>query len=323
MSGQGSWWSVHIFLFDPMASEACLLEDVLPAVRTLVAEGKASGWFFIRYWEGGPHLRLRLANVGAADRQRFLKQLQPKVDMRRSAQPMTRESFYGQHSFDGVPVDVAELPWFGDAHVAEISYEPETVRYGGPVALPVSEQLFTVSSELAVQIVAATRSDPAKRTGAAFALMLATAAAAVGKTGEEIAAFCENYASMWSQYSAQTKEVARRPVASPSPGHLAALAGLLGGAGIPGAFAERWHDTLLQFRDRLERLGREGSLVSPLNGRGANSAEDIGGAVLAILWSQLHMLNNRLAVLPVQEVLIAKSIAAAARGCLAAKKGVI
>jgi hypothetical protein len=320
MEGRGSWWSVHIFLFDPMASEACLLDDIMPAVRDLIAQGKASGWFFIRYWEGGPHLRLRLANVGPEDRRRFLEQLQPKVDMRRSAQAMTREAFYGQHSFDGEPVDVAQLPWFGDAHIAEIAYEPETVRYGGPAALPVSEELFTVSSELAVQIVAATRSDPGKRTGAAFALMLATAAV-VGKGGEDIARFCENYASMWAHYSEQTRDVARGPLAAPSPGHLAAVGGVVAGAGIPGAFAQRWHESLLRFRDRLDRLGSEGSLVSPLKGTVAESPQAVEQAILAILWSQLHMLNNRLAVLPVQEVLVARSIAAAARGHLAGEKG--
>jgi hypothetical protein len=320
MGDHGSWWSVHIFLFDPMASEACLLDDVVPAVRELVARGKASGWFFIRYWEGGPHLRLRLANVEPEDRRHFLEQLQPKVDLRRSAQAMTRETFYGQHSFDGEPVDVAKLPWFGDAHIAEIPYEPETVRYGGPAALPVSEELFTVSSELAVQIVAATRMDAGKRTGAAFAVMLATAAV-VGKAGEDIARFCENYASMWAQYSEQTREVAGGPLPEPSVGHLAAVGRVLDGAGMPSAFTQRWHDSLLRFRDRLEDLGREGSLVSPLTGTIVDSEEAARQAVLAILWSQLHMLNNRLAVLPVQEVLIARSIAAAARRHLTAEKG--
>lgn len=318
MAGREDWWSVHIFLFDPPASEACLLDDVMPAVRDLIREGKTSGWFFIRYWEGGPHFRLRLANVSPDYRARFLEQLQPKVEKRRSDQTMTRETFYGQHSFDGEPVDVAELPWFGDAHIAEIAYEPETIRYGGPVALPVSEELFTVSSELAAQIIAATRSDPSKRMGAAFALMLATAAVA-GKTGEDIVGFCENYAWMWEHYSQQAKEVALAPLAAPSPGHLAAVGAVLAGTGLP-AFAQRWHQALTRFRDRLDQLGKAGSLVSPLDGAAARSADSIERAILAVLWSQLHMLNNRLAVLPAQELLVARTIAAAARGHLAEKE---
>jgi thiopeptide-type bacteriocin biosynthesis protein len=321
MSERKDWLSVHIFLFDTLASEACLLDDIMPAVRDLIAEGKASGWFFIRYWEGGPHLRLRLANVWPEVGERFLEQLRPKVELRRSDHAMTRESYYGQHAFDGEPVDVAELPWFGDAHIAEIAYEPETVRYGGPAALPLSEELFMASSELAVQIVAATREDPSKRMGAAFALMLATAAAAGTGTGEDIARFCENYASMWEQYSGQTRDVARAPLAAPSPGHLAAVAGVLAGTGLPGAFARRWHEALLDFRDRLERLGKAGSLVSPMDGTAARSPESVGYAILAVLWSQLHMLNNRLAVLPTHELLVARTIAAAARGHLAGEKG--
>jgi thiopeptide-type bacteriocin biosynthesis protein len=312
MTGQKEWWAVHIFLFDPQASESCLVDDVMPAVRDLVAQGKASDWFFIRYWEGGPHLRLRLANIIHGDRKRFLEALQLKVEARMSENAMTRDEYYAQHSFDGESVDVDALPWYGDGQIVEIAYEPETVRYGGPQALLLSEGLFSVSSELAVQIVGATRSHFEKRLAAAFVLMLAAASIA-GRDAVGILTFCHNYGTMWARYSEQTKAVADSPPPKPSPGHVAAVASLVAGRGLSSAFAQHWYESLLRLRDGLEQLGREGALVSPIDGTVADTPERIEYAIVAILWSQVHMLNNRLAVMPTQEVLVARAVAAAAR----------
>jgi hypothetical protein len=315
MTGQKEWWAIHIFLFDPQASESCLVDDIVPAVRDLIAQGKASDWFFIRYWEGGPHLRLRLANIGSADLECFLEALRQKVEGRMSETAMTREDYYGQHPFDGEPVDIDALPWYGDGLAVEIAYEPETVRYGGPQALHLSEGLFGVSSDVAVQIVGATRSQFDKRLAAAFVLMLAAASVA-GRDAAGILTFCHNYGSMWARYSGQTRAVADGPLPQPSPGHLAAVASLVAGRGLSSAFAQHWYESLFRLRDGLERLGRDGALVSPMDGTVADTPERIEYAIVAILWSQVHMLNNRLAVMPAQEVLVARAVAAAARALM-------
>lgn len=312
MMGQKEWWAVHIFLFDPQASESCLLDDIMPAVRDVVAGGMASDWFFIRYWEGGPHVRLRLADIARNDRELLLEALRLKVEERMSENAVTRDEYYGQHAFDGESVDIDALPWYGDGRVVEIAYEPETVRYGGPQALRLSEGLFCVSSKLAIQILSATRSHFDKRMAAAFVLMLAAAAVA-GRDAAGVFTFCRNYGSMWARYSEQTRAVADSPPPQPSPGHLAAVASLVAGKGVSSAFAQNWYESLLGLRDGLEQLGREGALISPMDGTVASTPERIEYAIVAILWSQVHMLNNRLAVMPAQEVLVARAVAAAAR----------
>lgn len=312
MTARPDWWAVHVFLFDAQESEACLIDDIMPSVRDLVSRGRAGEWFFIRYWEGGPHMRLRLAQIGADDRLEFLGRLRAKVATRRSGAAITREEYYREHPMDGEAVDIDTLPWYGDGTVEEISYVPETMRYGGPAALRLSERLFKASSELAVAIVGATRDDFNKRMGAAFVLMVAAAAVA-GRDANGIATFCEHYAAMWVHHSRQSRAAADNPLPPPSPGHLDAVASVLAGRPMPSAFAQRWHGALSGFRDELERLGREGTLVSPVDGSPVSDDNAIDHAIVAILWSQMHMLNNRLAVPPAQEVFLARAVAAVAR----------
>lgn len=313
MTAQLDWWAIHVFLFDPAASEACLLDDIVPSVREILAQEKASDWFFMRYWEGGPHLRVRLADIGHDDRQQLLEQLRTKVAARRGDTAMTRDEYYGQHPFDGEPVSIDELPWYGDGQAVEIAYAPETVRYGGPDALRLSERMFRASSDLAVHLIGATRNDFNKRMGAGLILMVAVAAVA-GRDGAGMITFCEHYAAMWADHSEHSQAAAGSVLPQASPAHSAMVASVLAGQSLPSAFAQRWYDALSQFREELERLGQDAKLVSPMDGAPANTPERIEYAIVAILWSQMHMLNNRLAVLPAQEVILARMVAAAVRG---------
>lgn len=312
MTVETDWWAFHVFLSDPLAGEACLLDDIMPALRGILAQGKASSWFFLRYWEGGPHLRVRLAGIDEGDRLRLLEQMRTRVALRRSDTAITRDEYYRQHAFDGEPVDIDALPWYGDGQVEEIEYVPETVRYGGPEALRLSERMFRTSSELAVNLIGATRDDFGKRIGAAFVLMVAVAGVARNDdTG--MAVFCEQYAAMWARHSEHSRGAAASELPRPSRGQLAAVAEMRSGQPSSSAFARRWHDAMRQFREQLERLGREGRLVSPIDGAPALTPERIEHAIIAILWSQLHMLNNRLAILPAQEVVLARMVAGAVR----------
>lgn len=99
MTPRMDWWAFHVFLFDPAQGEACLLEDIMPALRDLLAQGRVSSWFFIRYWEGGPHLRVRLAGIGPEDRAALLERVRAHAAMRCSATTMTREDYYAGHPF--------------------------------------------------------------------------------------------------------------------------------------------------------------------------------------------------------------------------------
>jgi thiopeptide-type bacteriocin biosynthesis protein len=53
-----SWVSLHVF--HGSGTDLLITRAVADLVRSLDADEQLAGFFFIRYWEGGPHLRLRL-----------------------------------------------------------------------------------------------------------------------------------------------------------------------------------------------------------------------------------------------------------------------
>ena len=54
-----SWLSLHFFHHGDL--DRLLVECVGPLVLALKREGAIAESFFLRYWNGGPHIRLRLA----------------------------------------------------------------------------------------------------------------------------------------------------------------------------------------------------------------------------------------------------------------------
>ncbi|WP_424217137.1 thiopeptide-type bacteriocin biosynthesis protein (plasmid) [Streptomyces sp. BI20] len=126
----GSWHGHHLFLHTTAEHvDAFLLDTAAPLLDALVTAGEADGWFFIRYGEDGPHLRIRVHGPagGAAAR-------------------LPAELTAAARALPAVPG-----PWpsaHGESRL--VPYEPETDRYGGPRALPIAEDVFVASTRAAL-----------------------------------------------------------------------------------------------------------------------------------------------------------------------------
>src|SRR5882757_1457310 len=94
------WHALHDY------NDRFLLEAVAPAARAAVANGAASGWFFIRYWEGGPHLRLRLADAPPETVDSVAGQLTGWL-LAHPVESLTAESYYGE----GWAAAVEKMGW--------------------------------------------------------------------------------------------------------------------------------------------------------------------------------------------------------------------
>lgn len=303
------WTSVHCFLADPALAERFLVERAAPVAKAWHAGGEVQRWFFVRYWEGGPHLRLRFEGTVAPAA--AVEVLADGIDRWTSADPPRREAYYAAHSFDGAPVDRDALPWFAEGSVVAIDYQPEVVRYGGPAAMARSEALFERSSELALALVSATASDLPRRTAAAAPLMAATMLALSGDA-DDLAWRLNGYAAFWRGYSNGTRTLAARlaePLPS-DPGLVAAVAALLNGRAPRHVAA--WAAETASFARDLQALGAEGLLMSPVTGAIAADPASRAEAVAAVMGSQLHMLNNRLGLAPAAEMLLAAALGRAA-----------
>ena len=113
------WLALHIFYSGD--ANKLLTEFVAPLIakwQCFLLPG--TPWFFIRYWEQGSHIRLRL-NADTVYHDEILSEVEVLV------------------------VEHQDLP-FTIEKVALVDYNPEISRYGNEVSMPWAEQHFAASS---------------------------------------------------------------------------------------------------------------------------------------------------------------------------------
>lgn len=141
---QPGWISLHVFIHD-FARLSHFVRECLGGLELPMR----SGCFFIRYWVGGPHVRLRFQVPEW--RERIEERI--RLYLRRHPVEGTLDPtrFYAvYHSYRE-----AEPDWYwcesGSMHY--IDYQPEPERYGGPVGLPLCEDYFAWDSNMVIRIL--------------------------------------------------------------------------------------------------------------------------------------------------------------------------
>ncbi|MFE0171095.1 thiopeptide-type bacteriocin biosynthesis protein [Streptomyces sp. NPDC059002] len=267
--GHSRWTSFHLHV---ASNSQSVVDRVVAEAVGPVAGGRP--WFFIRYWQGGPHVRLRLADLDAAE----LPRVEAELTRRLAAAGRLRagEEPLGESDYRADATRFAANESGVDRHVQDLrppgvhpaTYEPETERYGGAALMPRTEELFQLSSELVIALLPHITSAGARSALALRATM--SAAAALGGP-EEQAAYYANSVVAWRAWAAGfgcTPEQLDR---------LCSVAGT-GGAtatdpGRHGPFAS-WHAALGDLVGEIRRT----TAVHPAQ----------------IVFSHVHMLHNRL-----------------------------
>jgi hypothetical protein len=264
-------WHLHVSDLRVGATDQILNQVVRPALAN-----RSHPWFFVRYWQYGPHIRLRVANLddqAAVHLEGVLRRRLDEVpggagptlsdeDYRRQAAPLAAAGEGGQ------ALEVGNL-W--PPGVYSQAYHPELDRYGGAPLLASSEALFQTASSLALAFVG--RQAP---EGARCGLGFQATRAALGVLGdaERRGAFCRRAGAGWQAWAARGGAAGQgkypAPVAaSPREGHLAPP-------------VRRWVDQL------------RSSMTLWRDATSETVAEQI-------LQSHVHMLHNRLGLSVSQE----------------------
>jgi thiopeptide-type bacteriocin biosynthesis protein len=123
----GSRWLYLKIYCGRATADAVLRDHLAPIIAAATEHGVAERWFFLRYADPDPHLRLRFSG----DPGRLTGELLPALHAALS------------------PARDAGLVW----KVAIDSYEREIERYGGPVGIELAERLFCADSACAVDIL--------------------------------------------------------------------------------------------------------------------------------------------------------------------------
>lgn len=123
----GSEWLFAKIYASPSHLDRLLLDNIKPLAEKVLASGEADSWFFIRYADPHPHLRVRFHGDPRTLSAAVLPSLWECVERQRRQGRTWR-----------VQLD---------------TYEREIERYGGPAGILVAEQFFRLDSELVLELL--------------------------------------------------------------------------------------------------------------------------------------------------------------------------
>ncbi|MEV6727611.1 thiopeptide-type bacteriocin biosynthesis protein [Streptomyces sp. NPDC051364] len=277
-------WHLHLASAERSLGDRVVTDVVGPAM----AEVPSGSWFFMRYWQGGPHIRLRVRDLPAGAAAALTRTVEQRLaaantllpgekplDSARFAVQSQRLATAGE---GGVPVEERDLMPPG---VYESPYVPEYERYGGASVIAVSEALFGTSSELCLAFL---RTRPSDRARTALALRATAVAASV----LEASAFTAFGATSWNDWA--------------------------GRAGYPAAALSALEAECVLAADRLtadghDLIARVAAAPGPLRAWQAALSEaalhQLGPEQVytaRIVFSHVHMLHNRLGLSTLDEL---------------------
>ncbi len=186
---ENQYLSFYIYYAEPW--ESLLLGAVHPLVKKLVDQELITQYFFIRYWEQGPHLRLRLKKSPTATEAEVSKIVLENLN-----------NFilkYPSKLFLSPEMEEHKLKesWRNNNQVLSISYQPETARYGGQAGLPLAELQFFASSRVVLnELIETPNWSYDIALGAAIKLHLGFAFS-TGMTQENVVKFFEKNCRDW------------------------------------------------------------------------------------------------------------------------------
>ncbi|MGP4015827.1 thiopeptide-type bacteriocin biosynthesis protein [Saccharopolyspora sp. 5N708] len=301
------WTSAHIHYHDSL--DDLIIDAVRPLVEELTDSGLTDGHFFVRHWQAGPHLRLRLKpaspSAGAKVAELLDRHIGGFLDSRPSRTVIDEPDYLRvANPLAGIErgQDVVE-PLQPNNSIRAVPYEPEYARYGGTrEAMRVVERHFTESSDLVAELLATGKTGD-QRTGQALAMMLAGAMVASGGAD-----------GLLGHLSTGQRDWGRRlvfghPAVSENRfeekfqrqrSHLVGLVEKLvrlvdsGATERAGSAVARWTASTTSLRDNLIRLRRQG-LFAPQELLTAPAERDDADLRSVLLFCS-HMHNNRLGV---------------------------
>ena len=194
------WLSVHIYYAEPW--DALFLKGLHPFLELTYKAGGLDDFFFVRYFERGPHLRLRIRLKGDNMRELLVNQLQ---------EHFTR--FFENHPsklrHPAYPEDWAEEDrWMETNQLVFEPYVPEIRRYLGQKTLGLAEQQFVLSARIVLQEIV--NAGPVWGYDAAMgkALQLDMAMlAAIDWDDKTVALFLRMFMEQWMSYAAFMENV--------------------------------------------------------------------------------------------------------------------
>ncbi|MDT0303591.1 lantibiotic dehydratase C-terminal domain-containing protein [Streptomonospora wellingtoniae] len=167
------WLAAHVFYHAPL--EPVITDVISPLVTELTGLGLADEYFFLRYWDSGPHLRFRVLPPDGPSRHRSRTLVERRIRRFLDTRPAATTIDEAEYRRTAEPIARLEnepgySPLRPNNSVAFLPYRRERLRYGYGAAITAVERHFTESSRIALGLLAS-GPDPDQRFTAAFSML--------------------------------------------------------------------------------------------------------------------------------------------------------
>ncbi|MEW9553248.1 lantibiotic dehydratase C-terminal domain-containing protein [Nonomuraea sp. NPDC050783] len=293
------WISLHAF--HRGGTDRLIGQAVGGLVRSLDADGLLARFFFLRYWEGGPHLRLRLSPAARAAE----VEQRARAALERHLAAYPTRTPWDPRRYAVAAERLASMESLQDYDrrlrsrdgVEAVPYRPEHHVFGGPEATRAAERHFDDSSRIALALLAREEERGRLAGFAAAALTLALAAwePDPGRLGHVLATDRERWDPP-GERSRRAELLDRHRLAL--RGQVLRCLRIATGQDVPGDGDPlgAWWRSIDTLRGHVVRLQAEGRFRPPPSGSsfqppGTSRAR---GDVLVLLVRCVHLLCNRL-----------------------------
>ncbi|MET8243294.1 thiopeptide-type bacteriocin biosynthesis protein [Streptomyces sp. NPDC005202] len=288
---QGGWRAFHIYL--PHSLQTGFLCDVIgPLVRDT---GGRDRFFFLRYWQGGPHIRLRIDGALEATLEAVRTSLA-------SAVPQLTTELSDEYAYEvSLQSELADLEGEQPAEIRPAGtiepadYVPEYRKYGGTVGVDIAERVFCETSVAVLDLLSAQADRELKAPIGEAMRIMAMSLRGSGLGVEESREFLGRYEAWWRRY-------------------------------VPPGYDDMWPSLYDRTRESVTNLCRsvwlEGrtdafhdiyanALASAHSAHGEATDGDLAQLRLGdttyagCLANYLHTTNNRLGIIPAGEAFVA------------------
>lgn len=203
LDGWDNWRAFHLFYHGPLA--LVLQHFAQKAVGGLLAEGLIDSFFFVRYFLGGPHIRLRIHPRENSAREAVERLTDGAVyffERFSSTRSLEPEAIRQQNlSILATAPEESDDRVYPDNTFIAFSFHPETERYGGPNLLAKSLDFFALSSALSLSFVATYAEEPRSRQLSAISRLLAVQAWGLARDPKDLEILLASRASFTSNDS--------------------------------------------------------------------------------------------------------------------------
>ncbi len=277
------WEALHLFIHDQSAHNLFLSDYLGPVLESLKTNSVIKQYFFIVYWQGGNHIRVRYKTADSDLVERKIKECFREFLLSYTPRYVLSEEDY-YRIYKNNKENVTDIAFVRDGSFKRMIYEPETKRYGGTKALEICEKIFEVSSDYALALRKKSGGSLIKRL--VFGLDMFALAV---KNLEDPDIFLQRYESYWKDFAPSEEPILNE------------------------------EELVEKYKSRFARIineeieGYEGwSNAIDRDLKEAVSVQDSYGientAHLMILSSIVHMNNNRLGIAPQLESILARTL---------------